>query len=37
MSKNNIYSQLYYTKVLGECKFQHASNAGKIKASELST
>ena len=37
MSKKNIYSQLYYTKVLSECKFQHTSNAGKIKANELST
>ena len=37
MLKENIYSQLYYTKVLNECKFQHISNANNVKEKELNT
>ena len=37
MFKENIYSQLYYTKVLNECKFQHKTNADKVKEKELNT
>ena len=35
--QKNIYSQLYYTKLLSDCKFQHTSKADKVKARELST
>ena len=37
MLKENIYSQLFYTKVLNEWKFQLTSNAGKVKETELNT
>ena len=29
--KENISSELYYTEVLNECKFQHKSYAEKVK------
>ena len=35
--KENIYSQLYYTKVLNECSLQHTSNAHKVRVIELNT
>ena len=35
MLKENIYSQLYFVKVLNERKFQHTSNADKVKEEEL--
>ena len=31
MLKENIYSQLYYTKVLNGCKFQLTGIAGRVK------
>ena len=37
MLKENIYSKLYYTKELNEWKFQHRSNADKVKQKELNT
>ena len=35
--KVNIYSHLYYTKMLNEYKFQHTRNADKVKEKELNT
>ena len=37
MLKENIYSQLYYTKVLNGCKFQLTGVAGRVKQKELNT
>ena len=37
MLKENIYSQLYYTKLLNECNFQHTSNVAKVKEKDLNT
>ena len=31
MLKENIYTQIYYTKLLNECKFQDTSNTDKVK------
>ena len=35
--KENIFSHLYYTKALNECKFQHTSNTDKVKEKKLNT
>ena len=37
MFKENIYSQLNYTKLLDECKFEHAINVDRVKKKELNT
>ena len=37
MFKENIYSQLNYTKLLNERKFQHAINDDRVKEKELNT
>ena len=37
MLKENIYLQLFYTKMLNECKFQNINNAGKVKEKKIYT
>ena len=37
LKKKNIYRQVRYTKVLNECKFQHANHADKVKEKGLNT
>ena len=37
MFELDIYLQVYYTKVLNECKFPHTGNGDKVKEKGLNT